>query len=599
MSDRLQVDGTVRDSAIKRSDFIAVALCVLVGMALSVLPHLVWLARVGSLVWFADLDDLLYLSVASQAYFNHPLSLSDPTLVAGGATIYPWSQFGPAILIARGLGVGPVAINLIWRTWAGISIGLAWYLVMRFYVGRPWVAAALACLMLSDIGSICGRLLVNQFWYFTMLVTGQSERVMITSPVLGTVPIIAGIPGVCPQWRIITPGLSFAFLLLYVWLVARARARPTWPRLVGAGVGFGLLFHVYFYYWTAAGLALLLALALDAGHRRVYFHAGWIGGLLGLPSVVEGFLFKRSNPADWLERSDVFVPIDRFSHLLIPKVALSLVVVTGVLLVCARRKDLIHLWALAVAGLLWTDHQLLTGLEIQNMHWQWYVCGPMLSLLLVLLAAGFALDRVRWPWPRAVAAGILVLWGVHLAIGFTVRASEATQNHLCVEILDDYARYRSQRLGPSAARLAPNAVLAGDSRFLELAAVLENERPLVHYASLFSPSTRNDEWYVRMALNGYLRGLSRPAFEDEQRRDLATAVWGPWSHDPAKRAESLADRLEAYDRVAADPRALLAQFRVRYVALPAGQGGTPSHLENDWVCLERGGSWDLWEYQHQ
>jgi hypothetical protein len=221
----------------------------------------------------------------------------------------------------------------------------------------------------------------------------------------------------------------------------------------------------------------------------------------------------------------------------------------------------------------------------------------MLCLLLVLLAAGLALDRVRWP--RAVVAGLLVLLGVHLAIGFAVRASEATQNRMCVEILDDYARYRAQRLGPSAARLEPNAVLAGDPRFLELAAALENERPLDHYASLFSPSTRDDEWYMRMALNGYLRGLSRPAFEDEQQRDLAGAVWGPWSRDPARRAESLAERLAAYDRVAADPPAALAHFRVRYVALPAGQGGTPSHLENDWVRLESGGSWDLWEYRHK
>ncbi|HEV3167954.1 MAG TPA: hypothetical protein VGZ22_28390 [Isosphaeraceae bacterium] len=596
-TEELRVEGIGWARAIKRSDFAAAALCVVVGVVLSILPHLIWWARAGSPVWFADLDDLLYLSVASQAYFNHPLSLSDPTLDTGGATIYSWWQLGPAILVARMLALGPATINLTWRIWAGLSIGLSWYLVMRFYVGRPWVAAALACLMLADIGSISGRLLVNHVWYFTMLATGQSERLMLASPVLGTVPILAGIPGACPQWRIITPGLSFAFLLVYVWLVARARARPTWPRLVAAGVSFGLLFHIYFYYWTAAGLALLLALALDAGHRRVYFYTGLIGGLLGLPALISGFLIKRAYPADWLERSDVFVPIGRLSHLLIPKVALSLLVVTGVLLVWAHRKDLIHVWALAAAGLLWTDHQLLTGLEIQNMHWQWYVSGPMLCLLLVLLAAGLALDRVRWP--RAVVAGLLVLLGVHLAIGFAVRASEATQNRMCVEILDDYARYRAQRLGPSAARLEPNVVLAGDPRFLELAAALENERPLDHYASLFSPSTRDDEWYMRMALNGYLRGLSRPAFEDEQQRDLAGAVWGPWSRDPARRAESLAERLAAYDRVAADPPAALAHFRVRYVALPAGQGGTPSHLENDWVRLESGGSWDLWEYRHK
>ena len=415
---------------------------------------------------------------------------------------------------------------------------------------------------------------------------------MMTAPSIGYVPILAGIPGVCPQWRIITPGVSFAFLLFHLWLVARARARPTWLRIVGAGIGFGLLVHTYFYYWTAAGLALVLALVLDAGRRKVYFHTGWIGGLVGLPAIVANILIKRSYPSDWLERCDVFVAIGRLEHLLRPRVALSLLVLTGLWLAWLRRKDLIHLWTLAAAGLILTHHQVLTALEIQNMHWLWYVAGPALSLLLVLLVSGAALRYA--PWPRLVALPLVAFCGLHLAIGFYLRATEATQNHLCVAILNDYQQYRAQRLGPGTVRLAPNAVLAGDQKFVDLAAVLENQRPLLHYSVMFSPSTTNAEWYLRIALNAYLRGLDRSAFKAEQEKALDTAVWGPWARDPAERAKSLADRLAAYDRVAADPSSAIDRFGVRYLALPAGQSAT-APLSKGWIRLERGSGWEIWE----
>jgi membrane-bound metal-dependent hydrolase YbcI (DUF457 family) len=45
-------------------------------------------------------------------------------------------------------------------------------------------------------------------------------------------------------------------------LLARVGKRPTRGRIVASGVALGLLVHVYFYYWTAAGLVHLL-LTLD------------------------------------------------------------------------------------------------------------------------------------------------------------------------------------------------------------------------------------------------------------------------------------------------------------------------------------------------
>ena len=115
------------------------------GLLISILPHLLWWPRLGAPIYTADYDEFgMYLPIAAQAYANHPTYLGDPTRTEPTPSMYPGAQFVPAILAARALGLGPMGISLIWRAWAGLSIGLAWFLVVRHFVGRPWASAAIA-----------------------------------------------------------------------------------------------------------------------------------------------------------------------------------------------------------------------------------------------------------------------------------------------------------------------------------------------------------------------------------------------------------------------------------------------------------------------
>jgi hypothetical protein len=45
-----------------------------------------------------------YLSIAAQPYFEHVPYLSDPA-VPGGAILYPWLQYVPAVYFARAFGL--------------------------------------------------------------------------------------------------------------------------------------------------------------------------------------------------------------------------------------------------------------------------------------------------------------------------------------------------------------------------------------------------------------------------------------------------------------------------------------------------------------
>src|SRR6185295_2632837 len=98
--------------------------------------------------------------------------------------------------------------------------------------------------------------------------------------------------------------------------------------LLIAGIGLGLLFYTYFYFWTSATLALLLGLIVDLPRHKVYFHTGWIGGLIGLPSLLLDAAAKSASSTDWLHRSNKLLPISRFSELIIHNAIILYLIIT-------------------------------------------------------------------------------------------------------------------------------------------------------------------------------------------------------------------------------------------------------------------------------
>lgn len=564
------------ESTAWRHELVPVSICVCVGVMMALLPSLLWWPRVGEPICIGDADEVFYMALGSQAYFNHPTYLSDPSLVSGGISIYSNLPILPGVLISRMLGLGVVGIELAWRVVAGASIALAWYILARGYMKSRWVIMVIVAMLLADGGILGSSLVVKQLVTFAKVMTGPQGAMFDYKP------------DIHREWRISTPALTMAYLLFHLWLVTRARKLATPQSIVLSGLSFGVLFYVYPYYWTAAGAALLLALALDAGHRRVYFWTGCLGGLVGLPHVVADLMVKQSTSPDWLIRSGKLVSRPHLSDVGVPTIGL-IVALIGLWWVWTRRRDLTYIWTLGISGLALYLNHIVTGMDIENYHWN-YVWGPCFSFLLVLMGESLLPQSGRWARPAFVL--LLGLGIVGVSTGVTLRIAESLRNARIRELTMKYHRFREQMLVRDSVRLVPGAVVAGDEIFVDYSAIFNNTRPLDNYWIFLSPSITDVDWNRRKALNAYL--ISPSATEDELKKNLLS---GPnWTRIGAEADEEKrrSDRFAVYRSMASELDSTLDHYAVRYFAIPADQPA-PADFERRWVCLQKGPFWQIWE----
>jgi hypothetical protein len=562
-----------------RADTRALILCAAVGILISALPHLIWWAKTGEPVWLADNDDLVSLAASANAYHNHPLYMSDLLRESGGDTIFPGLQYIPFVLAAKVLSLNPILINLLWRLWAGAALSITTFLLLHCFIQRPWVVAGLTLALICNAGLLTAHIFDRQLIVLFDILSGRGQQLVEFNP------------QIFPHWRVLMPAAGLPFVFAFLVFQIRARANPTKIQIALAAVAFGVLFYLYFYFWIAVGLSLLLVTLLDAGHRRTHLSIAILGTVLGLPSIISNYLTARNNPGDWGPRNDFFLPIPRMSEFLLPKLAVIMLAITFVW-IWRNRRTLLPLWTLTASALLLANHQVITGLQIQNFHWS-YIWGPLLSVVVVLCVI-LELEKHIRLW-RVAVAGVLAGCMFMVSSGFWLRSVEATRTGQSVEFTTAFARYREQRMAEAAIKLVPRAVIAGDQRFVDFAAIVENVRPLKHYMALQTPAVTDAELDARYALNALLLGQSRPEYEREQTTHFELEPFGPISRDHTQLVPRVARQMAAYDTAVADPAAALDRFAVRYVALPAGRSPSPIFMAGEWKLLESGPAWQIWE----
>ncbi len=552
---------------------------VALGLLLALMgPLRLWLAT-GSARFVSGFDGQLYLQVAARSYWPAD---AHAAVSAALAALYPRLLMTPAAVLARGLGLSPFAVGLLWRIWAGAAMALLLWLLFREMLPPPrsgWVAALLAAVVMAEPGPNWVKWLLHGGWRPAALHS------------------LAGHPVLQPLWRVIDPAVTLPFLLLFLWLLLRAVANPGWRRRLLAAAALALLFYVFFYYWTAALLALALAAALDRRRWRDYAWIAGLGALFGLPAVLRVLRLHARAPASAWARLHVGVAVPRFA-LHPAHFGIVAILFAGWLLALwsqrsrplspAARVGLIAVGATAAAAFLLSNSQFVTGTEFQNDHWYRFLAHPMAMVLLLAAAAspkgrGSALRRAWYALLLAlVAFGLWARWGVLRQPVPPALAPLVT-------------------LAP-ACGLAPGAVVAGALAYADWAAITNGARPLAGFTMVSDPSLTDAQVAARWALNAWL--LQDPASATPAgitgflRRQFGPIPSGPSSADSpvmdaAARARLGALAAAAYRALAAAPLPVLRRYRVAALALPPG--AQPRLIPGlTWRPLPAGPGWNLW-----
>jgi hypothetical protein len=554
--------------------------CLVAGFAVVLAPCFLWRAEVGKFIYIQSNDNLFYLMLAAQPYYNHLFRLSDP-VVQGRPTVYPWALFIPFVVIAHGLNLGAFGVNLVWKVFAAAGISLGSYFAFAPYVRRRWLAAACSVVFMLDCGAREGAPLL------------ESARAFVSSMVVGAHSFfVSPRYELLSPWRIIDPAVGLPFVLLNIGLVVRAVKRPTLTSILLAGISTGLIFYDYFYFSTAVLLALAIALILDRGSYRAYVGTMLIGGILGIPSLLSGLSVRRVVSLEALQRMDVFIPIPHLLYLrptyawAFPRVCALVCVFIGLWIWKRRRTDLIYPWSIGAAGLLLKYNSLITGEQLAPYHWG-YAYGPAVSFV-VLAVAATELETLRTP-KAALIFG--TLFCADLALSMYLRVSYTYYSGLANQVRSNYARYIAQQEGPSRVALVGNSVVAGDDGFCGLAAIGDNQHPLAAF-SWNSVSLSDDEVEERIAFNARLEGVGRGEFFE--RANALLQLYPPALFNPAKGRELINGLLRYYDSVAEETNRLAGEYAVRYVAIPIDRTD-PKYLENGWRRLASGPYWRIWE----
>ena len=552
-------------------DAATASICALAGVLISAWPHFAVDWR-----WVGDQDELYYLAIAERSYHGEP---GDPALEGCGRSPYRAAPLWPGIAVASAVGSGPWGVGLAWRVWGGATTGLLWFLVFRHWARSSRILAASAAIfMLAELGALEFRPVVQLMIIAVKVMTGGDSALAL----------FQSKPVIHPQWRIATPCLTLAFLLLHVWLMAKARDQGGRLRIASAGLSLGLLFYVYFYYWTAAVCALGVAALMDCEHRRRYAAALAIGLAAGAWAIIGDYGLKQATSSDWLARTDKFLTIGRSAELHFPKPALFMAGL-GLVATLRWRRDLAQVWALGGCGLFLMNHQMATGLQIENFHWK-YVAGPMLEAFWLLW--GISLIDEWTGKRRTVAHGSAVaVAALSFAAGLGLRHVEATRTREPHEIVQAIRAHSSMMES-----VTKRDMIAGDEILVDVACIASGFRPLSNYWTMLSPTIDDEEWERRIALNAVLRGTPRSRFHSDQTQALAAdgrGFAGAWSRDPADRERRLSRRLRFYDELSADSTAGWDRHPVRWLLLPADSADSPSHTL--WRLRESGPTLNLWE----
>lgn len=208
------------------------------------------------------------------------------------------------------------------------------------------------------------------------------------------------------------PLFSAIGLFIYLNFLLKTIREPHWKHVFWSGAAFGLLFYLYFYLWTFALalngiLVFLFLLKKDFLSAKSIVLATLFGLLVGAYVLVQLFLISGSATgeriifyhANLATRDFVFSKIAFLSSLLFAVFSYK----------NKQDKNLILLAGIILAAWAVLNQQLITGRDLEPMHYFWYFVIPM-SIVACLYMIWFML-RYRWQKIGLFCALFFVIYG--------------------------------------------------------------------------------------------------------------------------------------------------------------------------------------------
>ncbi|MDM9383279.1 hypothetical protein QUB80_21545 [Chlorogloeopsis sp. ULAP01] len=577
----------------KKQDIFAIVFCCIVGVILSILPHLAVFFKFGTFEYLADGDDVLYLAITKAPYYGEWL-LRDPFTRPSDSipTLYSWLQFVPIAKLASWLGVPLILVPIVWRILGGVFFGLSLYILFRLLfqnTKRSTFWAFICTIICLCDGGFIGRSFLENFINLKSVIHN------------GVLPNAIG-NAVLPQYRIVTPLLNLPFLLLLSCLFLPV-VRRNWQTALVGGILLGSCIHLYFFYWTAAFIALTLYgfIYLFLGWRGIIsrercFHELWFVGLILLGGLIIGFpqitsnsvIFSKPEFKPILERmsrgAKLFLD-DPFRRNYIVNLWTWMHLIVGAIAIFYfRHFNLVIISLMTFSSYLLLNSAIVTGLEFENYHWN-YVNRPFGEILLLGSLVLIFQDKMIFDKVIKVLVIAILITGVW---GRTYEALHATEPVQYTKTLEELKPLRS-----SLSQIDKNSIIAGSFE-ANVASLFTKGGQLFQFNQTSHSSVISDTTVLeRHALNAWLLGYTLNEYKNldiEQNFTVGHAYLKPikWQPESIRKV-----RIDIFESILSGKRQeeILIKYSPNYLLLSSEYKPVRGGI---WTIFSSSKKWILW-----
>ncbi len=305
------------------------------------------------------------------------------------------------------------------------------------------------------------------------------------------------------------PKITFVFMALFVYLLARALSRGGRANTICAGAAFGALFYTYPYDWATAAVVLVLMGVIFLAQRHPYL-ARRVTLIFGIGAAISIFYWL-----NWLELSKIAPDVISrlggetgrfFRWETVWKHYLRIVFLIPLLWYALRKinnKARVFLAAYLLSFVIAVNIQVITGFNAQPDHWYRAQFLPVaLAIFLIIYNVSLRLRSEN----KFIAAGFLIWFlGANFYAQYLYSAKDARAFYIPKDKYESYEWLRAN---------TPKDSVVGTLSFETNPAIQLFSHNKIFLPFGLSPLAPNDELWERFRILAKIFGLTQEDFKN-------------------------------------------------------------------------------------